>query len=58
MTDGKCSCGEEHREGGCAGCRAEEIFSYWCKSCLRSVPEKRCPYCGLKTQKKKEAGAG
>lgn len=52
MAEKGCSCGEKH-EGGCAGCAMEEIFSYWCESCKRSVPEKRCPYCGLKSKRKR-----
>ena len=53
MANEKCGCGEEHR-GSCAGCRLDDLFSYWCQSCQRAVPEKRCPYCGLKAQKRKE----
>lgn len=51
--DKQCGCGDELRDQGCAACRAEDFFLYWCKTCNRSVPEGRCPYCGLKTQKKK-----
>jgi len=53
MTTEKCQCGEHESQQNCASCRSEEIFAYWCKSCNRSVPDKRCPYCGLKAQKKK-----
>ncbi|QXE89858.1 hypothetical protein KP001_15695 [Geomonas subterranea] len=51
----KSGCEHEGKgEEGCAACRREEIFPYWCESCARPVPEKRCPYCGLKAQKKKD----
>jgi hypothetical protein len=52
MAD-KCNCGEGH-QGSCGGCGMEEIFGYWCDTCKTSVPDKRCPNCGLKTKKKKE----
>ena len=51
---GTTECGEE----GCAACRSEEIFAFWCGSCERSVPEKRCPYCGLKARKKRQGDTG
>ncbi|MBJ6798953.1 hypothetical protein [Geomonas propionica] len=54
MAD-KGNCGhDDSGQKGCAACKREEIFPYWCQSCQRSVPEKRCPYCGLKAQKKKD----
>lgn len=37
----------------CPACRTEESSEYWCRYCHRDVAEKRCPYCGLKAQKKK-----
>jgi len=52
MADEKCGCGQE-QEATCAECRREETFSYWCSSCDRAVPDKRCPYCGLKSKKRK-----
>jgi hypothetical protein len=54
MAEKKCGCGEDHGQGGCAGCDSEQVFSYYCESCERSVPEKRCPYCGLKARKKRD----
>ena len=53
--DAKCGCGGDKHEESCAACRRDDIFSYWCKTCNRSVSEKRCPYCGLKAQKKRSA---
>ncbi|WP_224984172.1 hypothetical protein [Geomonas agri] len=50
---GKC-CHDDGGQTGCVACRREAIFRYWCEVCQRSVPEKRCPYCGLKAQKKKD----
>lgn len=57
MTAEKCQCAGGHPDpGSCAACRVEEeLFSYWCQTCKRQVAEKRCPYCGLKAQKKKDA---
>jgi hypothetical protein len=59
------SCGQEkqgssgqEQQGGCAACKMDDIFSYWCKSCNRSVSEKRCPYCGLKAQRKRSTDGG
>ncbi|WP_198419501.1 hypothetical protein [Geomonas oryzae] len=43
--------GEERK--GCAACREEEPEPFWCPDCNKGVPEKRCPYCGLKARKKK-----
>ena len=54
MVGDKCACSEKPVPGGCAACHSEEIFPFWCDSCERSVPEKRCPYCGLKARKKKQ----
>lgn len=51
MEEKKCNCGEKH-EGGCGGCSMDDIFTYWCEMCKRSVSDKRCPYCGLKTKRK------
>lgn len=53
MAQEKCGCGSDTHQGGCQACSAENIFAYFCTNCNRSVPEKRCPYCGLKSQKKK-----
>jgi predicted RNA-binding protein with PUA domain len=53
MEPSKCGCGGKHEPSECAACRGEDVFAYWCDSCERSVPEKRCPYCGLKARKKK-----
>ena len=53
MEQKKCGCGEEHRQGSCAACPGEEVLSFWCDSCERPVPEKRCPYCGLKARRKR-----
>ena len=53
MATKETCCHDMNEQEGCAACRREQIFPYWCPSCNRSVPEKRCPYCGLKAQKKK-----
>ncbi len=46
-------CGSELGKEGCAACRCEDLFPYWCQTCSRSVSTGRCPYCGLKAKKKK-----
>jgi len=58
MKSKKCGCSAEQRQGSCPGCHGEEVFSFWCDSCERSVPEKRCPYCGLKARKKRQGASG
>jgi hypothetical protein len=57
MAENKCGCGGKHQQlGDCAACHGEAIFPYWCDSCERAVPEKRCPYCGLKARKQRING--
>ncbi|MCM0080987.1 hypothetical protein L4X63_05240 [Geomonas sp. Red32] len=46
-------CGCSGRDGECPACGMDAILSYWCDSCRRSVPDKRCPHCGLKAKRKK-----
>lgn len=53
MTEKNCSC-EPGRPGSCPSCFAEQLTEYWCETCRLSVPEKRCPHCGLKTKKKRQ----
>jgi len=53
MATINCVCGGDKREGACPAPCAEEKLPYWCESCERSVPEKRCPFCGLKAGKKR-----
>jgi hypothetical protein len=33
------------------GCVTKVQFRYWCEVCEKTVDEKRCPSCGLKTHK-------
>lgn len=54
----KCKTGNREGEARCAACKGDEVFPYWCATCNRSVAEKRCPYCGLKTQRKKGGAPG
>jgi hypothetical protein len=56
MTKSKCGCGGGHDKGSCAACLSEQE-SYWCQTCNRPVPDKRCPFCGLKAQKRRSSGA-
>lgn len=43
------SCGE-NVERKCLECEKGALM-YWCETCQRPVPEKRCPNCGLKARK-------
>ncbi|HBG08213.1 MAG TPA: hypothetical protein DDY22_22350 [Geobacter sp.] len=54
MTNNRCNCGDHKDQGSCAACHIDDnAVSYWCQTCSRPVPDKRCPYCGLKSQRKK-----
>jgi len=53
MTEKNCRC-EVGRPESSPCCRAEQIFAYWCETCQVSVPDKRCPQCGLKAKKKRQ----
>jgi hypothetical protein len=58
MAKDECGCGSQKGDSGeqsCAGCRGDEVFPYWCSSCNRAVADKRCPYCGLKAQKRNKS---
>ena len=35
----------------CRTCGSDTTLPYWCETCQRPVPEKRCPCCGLKARK-------
>ncbi|GFO54127.1 hypothetical protein GMSM_11340 [Geomonas sp. Red276] len=47
-----CGCGGV-QNGECLSCGMDAMLPYWCASCRRPVPEKRCPHCGLKAKRKK-----
>lgn len=51
MDKEECNCHEKNRERTCQGCDGENALPYWCETCERRVPEKRCPGCGLKARK-------
>jgi len=58
MTNDKCGCGGDQEKESCAVCRiGQELLSYWCQTCHVAVAEKRCPHCGLKAQKKRDAAS-
>jgi len=46
-----CSCGDEGPEMTCRMCGSDTLLPYWCETCQRLVPEKRCQCCGLKARK-------
>ncbi len=52
MNEKKDACGEEAAET-CPVCGKVEHQVYWCEVCDRVVPEKRCPFCGMKARKKR-----
>ena len=58
MGPKSCGCADRQGEGSCTACPAAEVFSYWCETCKRPVPEKRCPYCGLKARRKRSNDSG
>lgn len=51
--------GEGHSEAipdkKCWECGGGIPLPYWCETCQRMVPEKRCPNCGLKARKIRSA---
>jgi hypothetical protein len=49
IDNGKCACQEKEPEN-CSMCGGDETPGYWCEVCGRTVPEKRCPLCGLKAR--------
>lgn len=51
MAEWKCNCSREGEGETCQFCGEPEMFGYWCEVCGRAVPEKRCPFCGLKARK-------
>lgn len=57
-SGGECVCSRKHPEEGCTKC-GEVHVAYWCDVCQREIPDKRCPFCGLKARKMRpETGRG
>lgn len=46
-----CSRCEETARMTCRTCDSGTPLPYWCDTCRRPVPDKRCPGCGLKARK-------
>ncbi|OGU00699.1 MAG: hypothetical protein A2079_00495 [Geobacteraceae bacterium GWC2_48_7] len=44
-------CSGKNTDKKCRECESGTTLPYWCETCQRLVPEKRCPYCGLKARK-------
>ena len=42
---------DNEKEVGCPLCDQGSALPYWCETCERLVPEKRCLGCGLKARK-------
>lgn len=51
MEKAECNCNEKDAEKTCQICSTEIALPYWCETCERLVPEKRCLGCGLKARK-------
>lgn len=51
MSNGKPErcCSESGRS--CEACGKNQLPHYWCEVCGKAVPEKRCPFCGLKARR-------
>lgn len=67
MADKKGCCGGgKAAEGGgggqgshsCGGGCGVQLELYWCETCRREVPEKRCPLCGQKTRRSRPGDGG
>ena len=56
MTREECDCSDNGPEMACRMCGSDTTLPYWCETCQRLVPEKRCPCCGLKAQKAASRG--
>jgi predicted RNA-binding protein with PUA domain len=49
MAEKKCA--DEKAGTACRNCAKEAPLLFWCEVCEKTVEEKRCPSCGLKTRK-------
>ena len=57
MDREECS-GKEKKTGKtCPLCDQDIALPYWCETCERLVPEKRCLGCGLKARKVRRSGS-
>lgn len=45
------SCSENNSGMACRVCDNGIPLLYWCETCQRLLPDKRCPSCGLKGRK-------
>ena len=51
MTDKPCTCSGEQKRDICLECGGVTAPGYWCETCKKAVPDKRCPLWGLKAKK-------
>lgn len=56
MNRDECNCEEKDSGLTCPLCDQEISLPYWCETCERRVPEKRCLGCGLKARKVRSPG--
>ncbi|MFZ2950277.1 MAG: hypothetical protein WA003_12400 [Desulfuromonadaceae bacterium] len=52
----RCGCGKKESGLACRECDGGMLLPYWCETCKKPVPEKRCPSCGLKCRKVRQPG--
>jgi hypothetical protein len=51
MTAKPCTCSGGQKGDICLECGGMTTLGYWCETCKKAVPDKRCPLCGLKAKK-------
>ena len=51
-----CNCNDKDAGKTCRLCDQGISLPYWCETCERLVPEKRCLGCGLKARKVRQPG--
>ncbi len=51
MPERKCDCSRKGSDKECLVCAEQDKLGYWCANCQRTVPQKRCPLCGLKARR-------
>ncbi len=56
METKECDCCEKNNWNACGKCVIKELPQYWCETCGKQLPEKRCPDCGLKSRKMSRSG--
>jgi predicted RNA-binding protein with PUA domain len=55
MDNTGCNCSNKASEMTCRINSRGEPLPYWCETCQQLVADKRCPGCGLKSRKVRQA---